>query len=151
MATKKDKPAGLSPEEKAALKAHMAELRAEKSKAAKADPEGAFNAAIEALTEPDKSLAKSVDVLVRAAAPTLMPKTFYAMPAWADKSGKIVCFFQASSKFKTRYSTFGFQDAASLDEGTFWPTAYALTALTPAVEKQLGDLLRRATGASPRS
>lgn len=135
-----------SAEEKAAMKARAAELRTEKAKAAKADPAGAFREAIDELLEPEGRLAKRVDALVRAAAPTLQPKTFYGMPAWAlpGKEGKVVCFFQAASKFKVRYCTLGFQEAATLDEGTFWPTAYALTQLTPGVEKQISDLVTRA-------
>lgn len=149
MAASRDttKAAGFSAEEKAAMKARAAELRAEKARAAKADPEGAFRAAIDELPEADRSLARRVDAVVRAAAPELQPKTFYGMPAWAlpGKEGKVVCFFQASSKFKVRYCSFGFQEAANLDEGTFWPTAWALTKLTPAVEAELSALVKRAT------
>lgn len=147
MGTGNNRNEGFSAEEKAAMKARAAELRAARAKVVKADPEGAFRKAVAELPEPEKTLAERLDVLVRAAAPTLEPKTFYGMPAWAlpGKTGKVVCFFQAASKFKVRYNTFGFQEAAKLDEGTFWPTAYALTGLTPAVAKQLSALVRQAT------
>lgn len=150
MAAKRPKTAktdGFSAEEKAAIKARAAELRAEKAKAAKANPEKAFREAIDELAPKERALAKRLDALVRAAAPALQPRTFYGMPAWAlpGKDGKVVCFFQAASKFKVRYSTFGLQEAARLDEGTFWPTAYALTELTPTVEKQIRALVARAS------
>lgn len=146
MATSRKQAEGFSEEEKAAMKARAAELRAQKSKAAKADPEGAFRAAISELPDAEASIAKRIDAVVRASGPTLQPKTFYGMPAWAlpGKDGKVVCFFQAASKFKVRYNTFGFQEAANLDDGTFWPTSYALTSLTPAVEEQIGALVKQA-------
>ena len=149
MATKKTDHDGFSNEEKAAMKARAAELRAEKAKAAKADPEGAFRAAIDELPADEAQMAKRLDTIVRGAGPSLQPKTFYGMPAWAlpGKGGKVVCFFQAASKFGVRYHTFGFQEAAQLDEGTFWPTSYALTELTPAVEDPIRALVEGATRA----
>ncbi|MCC6644540.1 MAG: hypothetical protein IT374_03085 [Polyangiaceae bacterium] len=149
MAKQPDKKETFSAVEKEAMKARAAELRAEKAKAAKADPAGAFHEAVEALAEPERSMAKRLDALVRGAAPALQQKTFYGMPAWArpDKAGKVVCFFQSAAKFKVRYSTFGFQEAAALDEGTFWPTAYALTKLTPAVEARIRALVEQAARA----
>lgn len=109
-----------------------------------ANGEQAVLAAIAKMPEPDRSLAKRVHAIVRASAPQLMPKTWYGMSAYANKEGKVVCFFQNASKFKYRYSTLGFQDAANLDDGMMWPTSYALKKLTPAGEKKIGALVKKA-------
>jgi uncharacterized protein YdhG (YjbR/CyaY superfamily) len=100
-------------------------------------------AAIAALQAPDRALAKRLDAIIKASAPALSPKTWYGMPAYA-KDGKIICFFQAAQKFKTRYATLGFSDAANLDEGNMWPNAYALTKLTAADEARIAALVKKA-------
>ena len=97
------------------------------------------------MPEPDRSLAERVHAIVMASAPDLAPKTWYGMPAYA-KDGKLICFFQAASKFKVRYATFGFQPDAKLDDGTMWPTAFALTELTAADEARIAELVKRAVG-----
>jgi uncharacterized protein YdhG (YjbR/CyaY superfamily) len=97
------------------------------------------------MPEPDRVMGERLHAIVRASAPNLSPRTWYGMPAYA-KDGKVICFFQAASKFKVRYATFGFQPDATVDEGTMWPVAFALTSLTPAVESRIIDLLRKAAG-----
>lgn len=97
------------------------------------------------LPDADRAMATRVHELVTATAPGLMPRTYYGMPAYA-KDGKVICFFQPASKFKVRYSTFGFQPDASLDDGTIWPTSWAVTELTPAAERQIAALVKRAAG-----
>src|SRR5881409_889341 len=92
----------------------------------------------------DRAMAKRLHAIVKASAPDLSPKTWYGMPAYAAKDGKVVCFFQSAQKFKTRYATFGFSDKANLDEGAMWPTAFALTELTAAVEAKIAALLKKA-------
>ncbi|MCK6538866.1 MAG: DUF1801 domain-containing protein, partial [Anaerolineales bacterium] len=96
------------------------------------------------MKEPDRSMAKRVHEIVTAAAPHLMPKTWYGMPAYADKDGKVICFFQAASKFNVRYATFGFQPDAHLDEGNMWPASFALIKLTPAEEAKIAALVKKA-------
>jgi uncharacterized protein YdhG (YjbR/CyaY superfamily) len=120
--------------------------RAREAKAASSKAEGLNDllAKIAEMPEPDRSLAERVHAIVMASAPDLWPKTWYGMPAYA-KDGKLICFFQAASKFKVRYATFGFQPDAKVDDGTMWPVAYALTELTPAVEEQIGALVKKAT------
>jgi uncharacterized protein YdhG (YjbR/CyaY superfamily) len=127
-------------EERAAMKQRAAELKAE---AAKADGESTLLAAIAKMPKADRLLAKKVHAIVTTNAPDLMPKTWYGMPAYA-KDGKVLCFFQDASKFKSRYATFGFTDEANLDKGAMWPTSFALTKLTAAEEKQLAALVKRA-------
>jgi uncharacterized protein YdhG (YjbR/CyaY superfamily) len=117
-----------------------AEARADKDKA---DGESAVLAAIAALQEPDRALAKRLHAIIKASAPALSPKTWYGMPAYA-RDGKIVCFFQSAQKFKTRYATFGFSDAAKLDEGSLWPVAFALKELTAAEEARISALVKKA-------
>jgi uncharacterized protein YdhG (YjbR/CyaY superfamily) len=95
------------------------------------------------MSEPDRGLAERLHALIRASAPDLSPRTWYGMPAYA-KDGKVVCFFQSSQKFKTRYATFGFSDKANLDEGDLWPTAFALKSLTPAGERRIRALVKKA-------
>ena len=98
---------------------------------------------IAAMPQPDRAMAKRVHAIVKANAPDLSPRTWYGMPAYA-KDGKVVCFFQSGQKFKTRYATFGFSDAANLDKGALWPVAFALRELTAAEEKKLGALVKKA-------
>ncbi|MBX3078325.1 MAG: hypothetical protein KF692_03745 [Cryobacterium sp.] len=129
-----------SKEEKAAMQATVAEAKAAK---AGADLEAACVAAIKDMTGSDKELAETVHALVSEHT-TLAPKTWYGMPAYANSEGKVVVFFQPAKKFKTRYATIGFQEAATLDDGTFWPNAYAVTKLTAAEKKRLIALLKKA-------
>jgi uncharacterized protein YdhG (YjbR/CyaY superfamily) len=132
--------------------AAMKETIRERKKAAKLSPEEAraageadVQAKIAEMAEDDRSLAARIHEIVLAAAPALEPRTFYGMPAYA-KDGKVVCFFQAKSKFKVRYSTLGFQPDARLDEGEMWPVAFAVTSLTPAGEARIAELVQRAAG-----
>jgi uncharacterized protein YdhG (YjbR/CyaY superfamily) len=135
---------GFTDEEKAAMKERAQELKA----AARADMDTAAGEAdvlakIAALPEPDRAMAKRLHTIIKASAPALSPKTWYGMPAYA-RNGKIVCFFQSAQKFKTRYATLGFSDAANLDEGAMWPTAFALKALTAADEARISALVKKA-------
>jgi len=139
-AKKSAKTEGLSAVEKAAMRETIAERKAA---ARGVDGESAVLAKIATLREPDRSLAKRIHSIVRSAAPSLESKTWYGMPAYA-KDGKVVCFFQPGNKFKSRYSTLGFQDAARLDDGEMWPTSYALLKLTPADEKRITALVKKA-------
>jgi hypothetical protein len=122
------------------MKSRVKELKAA---ATKAEDEKAVVAAIAGLQAPDRALAKRLDAIIKDSAPALSPKTWYGMPAYA-KDGKIICFFQAAQKFKTRYATLGFSDAANLDEGNMWPNAYALTKLTAADEARIAALVQKA-------
>lgn len=132
-------------EEKAAMKERAKELKAEaRANKNKAEGERAALAAIAALREPDRAMAKRLHAIIKASAPVLSPKTWYGMPAYADKDGKIVCFFQSAQKFNTRYATLGFNDTANLDEGAMWPVAFALKELTAAGEERIGALVKRA-------
>ena len=131
---------GFTDEERAAMKARARELKAE---ARAADGERDVLAAIAELPEPDRGMAERLHALIRDGAPALSPKTWYGMPAYA-RDGKVVCFFQSAQKFKTRYATFGFSDAANLDEGSLWPVAFALKELTAAEEKRILALVKRA-------
>ena len=135
------KSSGFSDEEKAAAKARVKELKAE---AEKADGESAAVAAIAAMKEPDRSMAKRIHAIIKDSAPTLSPKTWYGMPAYATRDGKIVCFFQSAEKFNTRYATLGFNDSANLDEGAMWPVAFALKELTSAEEAKIAALVKKA-------
>jgi uncharacterized protein YdhG (YjbR/CyaY superfamily) len=137
---------GFSAEERAAMKERAAELRAAGKKGAKqADGLQAVLDGIAAMSPEDRALAERVHVTVTAAAPELLPKTWYGMPAYTDADGKIVVFFQNAGKFGYRYSTLGFQDAANLDDGDIWPTSYALTTWSPDVEKKITELVKAAT------
>jgi len=138
-ATQKSK--GFSDEEKAAAKARIQELKAE---AEKADGESAVLAAIAAMKEPDRSMAKRIHAIIKASAPTLSAKTWYGMPAYANKDGKVVCFYQSAEKFKTRYATLGFSDAANLDEGAMFPNYFALKELTATAEARISALVKKA-------
>jgi uncharacterized protein YdhG (YjbR/CyaY superfamily) len=136
---------GFTAEERAAMKARAQELKAEaRADKDKAAGERAVLAAIAEMPEPDRAMAERIHAIVRASAPALSPKTWYGMPAYANKDGKVVCFFQSAHKFKSRYATFGFNDDASLDEGTMWPTSFALTELTAADEARIGALVKKA-------
>ena len=129
---------GFTKEERAAMRARARELKANE------DGEKAVGAAIAAMSPQDRALAKRVHELVRAAAPDLVPKTWYGMPAYANKDGKVVCFFRDAGKFKERYAMLGFNDSAKLDDGSMWPVAYALTKLTAADEKKIRALVKQA-------
>ncbi len=129
---------GFTAEERAAMKERIQELKADK-----ADGEGIVLAKIAAMREPDRAMGKRRHAIIKASAPALSPRLWYGMPAYA-KDDKVVCFFQSAQKFKTRYATLGFSDKANLDEGTMWPTTFALTTLTPADEARIGALVKRA-------
>jgi uncharacterized protein YdhG (YjbR/CyaY superfamily) len=130
---------GFTAEERAAARQRVQELRVPD----KAEGESAVLAKIAELTEPDRTMAKRLHTVIKASAPALSPRTWYGMPAYA-KDGKLVCHFQPAQKFKTRYATLGFSDAAHLDEGSMWPNAYALTKLTAADEARIGALVKKA-------
>jgi uncharacterized protein YdhG (YjbR/CyaY superfamily) len=137
---------GFSDDERAAMKERAKELKAEArrgSRSSKANGESDLLAKIAEMPEPDKAMATRLHEIITASAPTLSPKTWYGMPAYA-KDGKVVCFFQSADKFKARYATFGFNDSANLDEGAMWPTAFALKKLTAAEEKTIAALVRKA-------
>jgi uncharacterized protein YdhG (YjbR/CyaY superfamily) len=134
-------------EERAAMQERAGELKrtAQRGRrSSKADGERDVLEKIAELQGDDRALAEHVHALVRASAPGLSPRTWYGMPAYANAEGKVVCFFQAAGKFKSRYATLGFNDAANLDDGTMWPTAFALTEMTPAVEERIAALVQRA-------
>lgn len=136
---------GFTDEEKAAMKERAKELKAEeRASKDKAAGDKAVLVAIAAMKEPDRAMARRLHDIIKASAPTLSPKTWYGMPAYANKDGKIVCFFQAAAKFNARYATFGFNDVANLDEGAMWPTAFALKALTAADEAKISALVKKA-------
>ena len=131
---------GFTSEEKAAMKERAKELKAA---ASQADEASAMLAKIAEMSEPECAMAKRLHALIQVSAPGLAPKLWYGMPAYY-KDGKVVCFFQSAQKFKTRYATFGFSDAANLDDGAFWPVAYALTKLTAADEARIVALVKKA-------
>jgi len=143
--TKASAPASLLTEEElAALKETVKERKAEARRGADAaEGERAVLEKIAEMPASDRAMAKRIHAILKASAPSLLPKTWYGMPAYA-RDGKIVCFFQAADKFKARYATFGFNDDANLDEGSMWPTSWALTKLTAADEKRIGALVRKA-------
>jgi uncharacterized protein YdhG (YjbR/CyaY superfamily) len=132
---------GLSAEEIAAMKEALKERKAAATK------EEAEKAVLEKIAEmkgSDHAMAKRIHEIVKASAPSLSPKTWYGMPAYANEDGKVVCFFTAASKFNSRYATFGFNDVANLDEGAMWPTSFALKELTAAEEARIGALVKKA-------
>ena len=132
-------------EEKAAMKERAKEMKAEaRASKNRAEGEKAVLTAIKAMPEPDHSMAKRIHEIVTTSAPNLMPKTWYGMPAYADKDGKVICFFQAASKFNVRYATFGFQPDAKLDDGNMWAASFALIKLTAAEEKKIAELVKKA-------
>jgi hypothetical protein len=130
---------GLTDEERGAMKERVKELKADK-----ADGESELLAKLAEMQGPDRVLGERLHAIIKANAPALSARTWYGMPAYA-KDGKVVCFFQPAQKFKTRYATLGFNDPARLDEGTMWPTAFALTKLTAADEKRIGALVKKAS------
>jgi uncharacterized protein YdhG (YjbR/CyaY superfamily) len=137
---------GFTDEERAAMKERAQELKAEArrgSRAGKADGESDVLAKIAEMSGSDRSMAKRLHEIVKSSAPELSPKTWYGMPAYA-KDGKIVCFFKPAQKFKSRYATLGFEDAANLDEGGMWVTSFALKKLTAADEKRIAALVKKA-------
>ena len=143
-ATQKSTKKGFTDAERAAMKARARELKAEARRDAdRAEGERAALEAIAAMSGSDRTIAKRVHAIVKASAPDLSPKTWYGMPAYA-KDGKVVCFFKNAKKFDSRYATFGFEDAANLDDGAMWPTSFALKELTPAVEAKIGALVKKA-------
>jgi uncharacterized protein YdhG (YjbR/CyaY superfamily) len=131
---------GFTDEERDAMRERVRELKAA---AGKADGESAVLAKIAAMPAPDRAIGKRLHAIIKASSPTLSPKLWYGMPAYA-KDGKVVCFFQSAQKFKTRYATFGFSDEAKLDEGAMWPTAFALKELTAAEEVRIGAIVKKA-------
>lgn len=147
MAEKAKTSEGLSKEEREAVKERAKELRAQE-KAGKSREAGtkAVLDAIAGLVPEDRVLAEGLHKVVSESAPDLVPKTYYGMPGYANADGKIVVFLQPAAKFKTRYCTVGFEDKSHLDDGDFWPVAFGIRAWTPAVEKQLTELVKRAVG-----
>jgi hypothetical protein len=129
-------------EERAAMKEHVQEQQAGTDKA----DEGAVLAKIAEMPEPDRTMGKRLHAIIKANAPALSPRLWYGMPAYANSNGKIVCFFQTSQKFKTRYATLGFSDNAHLDEGAMWPTSFALKGLTATEAAKIVALLKKALG-----
>jgi uncharacterized protein YdhG (YjbR/CyaY superfamily) len=135
---------GFTAEERAAMKERAKELRAEaRAEKDRAAGERAVLAKIAELPEPDHTMAERLHAIIKESAPALSPRTWYGMPAYA-KEGKVVCYFTPASKFKERYATFGFNATANLDDGTMWPTAFALTELTAAEEARIGALVKQA-------
>jgi uncharacterized protein YdhG (YjbR/CyaY superfamily) len=135
---KQQKNEGFTAEEKAAMRARARELKAAE------DGESAVREALAAMSPDDRALGERLHTLIKESAPNLSPKTWYGMPAYANKDGKVVCFFRNATKFKERYAMFGFNDSANLDKGSMWPIAYALTKLTAADEAKLRALLKKA-------
>jgi len=137
---------GFTEEERVAMKERVQELKAAARRGPredKADGESAVLAKIAGMPEPDRAMGKRLHAIIKASAPALSPRLWYGMPAYA-KDGKVVCFFQSAQKFKTRYATLGFSDAANLDEGAMWPVAFALKELTAAEEARIGALVKKA-------
>ena len=142
-----NKSAGFTDQEKAAVKARAQELKAEaRSSKDREAGEKAVLAAIAAMQEPDRSMAKRLHAIIKDCAPELMPKTWYGFPAYANKDGKIICFFQYAEKFNARYAELGFSDAAKLDDGAMWPCRYALKELTATEEARIIALVKKAIG-----
>ena len=135
-----NKKEGFTAEEKAAMRERARELKAG------ADGESAVRAAIAAMSPQDRAIAKRIHELIKSTAPDLLPKTWYGMPAYAAKDGKVVCFFRNAGKFKERYAMLGFNDSAKLDEGSMWPIAFALKKLTAADEAKIRALVKKAVG-----
>lgn len=134
-------------EERAAMQEHAREMkvqRSRKGKSAKADGEADVQAKFAEMPPADRTIAERIHAIVKESAPTLTPRTWYGMPAYANEAGKVVCFFTPASKFKERYSSFGFNADANLDDGTMWPTAWAITKLTTADEATIAALVKRA-------
>jgi uncharacterized protein YdhG (YjbR/CyaY superfamily) len=134
---------GFTDEERAAMKDRAQELKTEARRSGEEAEERAVLAKIAEMPEPDRTMAERIHAVIEASVPDLSPRLWYGMPAYA-KDGKVVCFFQPAQKFKARYATLGFNDPANLDDGSMWPTAFALTTLTAADEARIGDLVKRA-------
>ncbi len=144
-ATSRKKTDGFTDDERAAMKERAKELKAEaRTNKNRAEGESDLLAKIAEMPEPDRAMAARLHEIVTESAPTLMPKTWYGMPAYANNDGKIVCFFQSAQKFGARYATLGFNDAANLDDGAMWPTSFALKGLTADVEAKIGTLVKQA-------
>ena len=133
------KPTGFTDEEKAAMRERAREL-----KKGEMDGESQVLAKIAEMAEPDRALAKKVHEIIGSSVPSLFPRTWYGMPAYADKDGNVVCYFQPAQKFKARYSSLGFSDKAKLDEGSIWPVVYALKGLSDAEEAKIRGLVKKA-------
>ena len=131
---------GFTSEEKAAMRARAKELKAAE------DGESAVRAALDAMSPHDRAIGERLHALIKESAPSLSPKTWYGMPAYANEDGKVVCFFRDATKFKERYAMFGFNDSANLDEGAMWPVAFALKELTAADEARIAALVKKAVG-----
>ena len=129
---------GFTAEEKAAMRARAKELKAAE------DGESAVREALDSMTRDDRAIGERIHAIVKEAAPELTPKTWYGMPAYANKDGKVVCFFRNAAKFKERYAMFGFNDSANLDDGSMWPVAFALKELTNADEAMIAKLVKQA-------
>jgi uncharacterized protein YdhG (YjbR/CyaY superfamily) len=134
---------GFTDEERGAMKERARELKATSRRGDQADGERDVLAKIAEMPASDRAMGERLHAIIKASAPALSPRLYYGMPAYA-KDGKVVCFFQPSQKFKTRYATFGFNDTANLDDGNMWPTSFALTKLTAADEKRIGALVKKA-------
>jgi uncharacterized protein YdhG (YjbR/CyaY superfamily) len=141
MSPKKD--SAFTDEEMAAMKEHVQEQKAAAKRSSRAEDENAVLAKIAEMPESDRVMAERIHSIVKANAPVLLPKLWYGMPAYA-RDGKVVCFFQSAAKFNARYATFGFNDTATLDEGTFWPISFALKELTASVEAKISELVKKA-------
>ena len=139
---------GWTDEERAAMKEHAAELKRAKQRgrSSKADGEADLRAKLAELPAEDREMAERIHAVVMASGPELAPRTWYGMPAWANADGKVICFFTPAAKFKERYASFGFQAEAALDDGSMWPTSWAITKLTKADEKRIGELVKKAVG-----
>ncbi|GHO99007.1 hypothetical protein KSF_090550 [Reticulibacter mediterranei] len=142
--TTNKKSRGFADEERAAMKERAKELKAEaRANKNKAEGESDVLTRIAEMSEPDRTMAMRLHEIIKASAPVLLPRTWYGMPAYA-RDGKVVCFFQTAQKFNTRYATLGFNDTANLDEGTMWPTTFALTEWTEATETRISELVKKA-------
>jgi uncharacterized protein YdhG (YjbR/CyaY superfamily) len=136
---------GFTDDERAAMKERAKELKAEaRANKKKAEGESDLLAKIAEMPEPDRAMAERLHEIVKASAPALSPKTWYGMPAYANKAGKVLCFFQSAQKFNSRYATLGFSDEANLDEGAMWATSFALKELSAAEEAKISALVKRA-------
>ncbi|HEY7149034.1 MAG TPA: DUF1801 domain-containing protein [Gaiellaceae bacterium] len=142
MAERKKADKGFTADERAAMRDRARELKAQRS--GKGDGEGDVLAKIAEMKGSDRTMAKRLHEIVKASAPGLAPRTWYGMPAYANEDGKVVCFFRSAEKFKDRYATFGFNDAAKLDQGAMWPTSFALTKLSAADEAKIAKLVKKA-------
>lgn len=143
MTDKKSSGPGFTEEERAAMRDRASELKAEARRGKDVDAENEVLAKIAEMPEPDRAMGERIHAIVKANAPELKAKLWYGMPAYA-KDGKVVCFFKNAAKFDSRYATFGFEEAANLDDGSMWPSSFALTELTDADEKKLGELVKQA-------